>query len=94
MKSLVQSVRFKVYSIIDSLMARHRDGIVLIFLYPALSVDATPALKALGTKFVGNYIALAEGEKDPRNLVVAFAIARVILIEFDISEHVEVRRFQ
>lgn len=72
MKSLVQSVRFKVYSIIDSLMAGHRD-----------------ALKALGKKFVGNYIALAEGEKDPRNLVVAFAIARVILIEFDISEHVE-----
>ncbi|KIK08924.1 hypothetical protein K443DRAFT_671974 [Laccaria amethystina LaAM-08-1] len=71
-KSLVQSVRFNVYSIIDSLMARHRD-----------------ALKALGKKFVGNYIALAEGEKDPRNLVVAFAIARVILIEFDISEYVE-----
>lgn len=32
MKSLVQSVRFKVYSIIDSLMARHRDGTVLIYL--------------------------------------------------------------
>jgi DNA repair/transcription protein MET18/MMS19 len=48
----------------------------------------------LGKKFVGNYIALAEGEKDPRNLVVAFAIARVILIEFDISEYVEVRCFQ
>lgn len=75
-------------------MARHRDGIVLISLYPAFPVDPTPALKALGKKFVGNYIALAEGEKDPRNLVVAFAIARVILIEFDINEHVEVRRFQ
>ncbi|KAG5647524.1 hypothetical protein DXG03_009461 [Asterophora parasitica] len=47
------------------------------------------ALKGLGKAFVGGYISLAEGEKDPRNLLVAFAIARVILIEFDISDHVE-----
>jgi Dos2-interacting transcription regulator of RNA-Pol-II len=41
--------------------------------------------------FVAGYISLAEGEKDPRNLLVAFAIARVILIEFDISDYTEVR---
>ncbi|TFK39917.1 Dos2-interacting transcription regulator of RNA-Pol-II-domain-containing protein [Crucibulum laeve] len=72
MKALVQSVRFTVYTIVDTLMAHHRD-----------------ALLALGKDFINGYINLAEGEKDPRNLVVAFAIARVILIEFDISEHVE-----
>lgn len=44
----------------------------------------------MGTAFTAGYIALAEGEKDPRNLLVAFAIVRVILIEFDISAHVEV----
>ncbi|GLB41862.1 putative RNAPII transcription regulator C-terminal [Lyophyllum shimeji] len=47
------------------------------------------ALKAMGKTFVARYISLVEGEKDPRNLLVAFAIARVILIEFDISDHVE-----
>ncbi|KAG6833236.1 hypothetical protein H0H87_009857 [Tephrocybe sp. NHM501043] len=47
------------------------------------------ALKQLGKAFLTGYVLLAEGEKDPRNLLVAFAIARVILIEFDISEHVE-----
>ncbi|KAG6813856.1 hypothetical protein H0H92_006263 [Tricholoma furcatifolium] len=47
------------------------------------------ALKQLGKAFLTGYVALAEGEKDPRNLLVAFAIARVILIEFDISEYVE-----
>ncbi|KAF8074920.1 Dos2-interacting transcription regulator of RNA-Pol-II-domain-containing protein [Lyophyllum atratum] len=47
------------------------------------------ALKAMGKAFIAGYISLAEGEKDPRNLLVAFAIARVILIEFDISDHVE-----
>lgn len=46
----------------------------------------------MGTRFIAGYINLAEGEKDPRNLMVAFAIARVILIEFDISEHVEVSK--
>jgi hypothetical protein len=43
--------------------------------------------------FLSGYIALADGEKDPRNLLVAFAIARVILIEFDISDHIEVGLF-
>ena len=41
-------------------------------------------------EFLTGYILLAEGEKDPRNLLVAFAIARVILIEFDITPFVEV----
>ncbi|KAI6113119.1 ARM repeat-containing protein [Pisolithus sp. B1] len=46
-------------------------------------------LKAMGDQFVAGYVALASGEKDPRNLTVAFAIARVVLTEFDISKHVE-----
>ncbi|KAI6041211.1 ARM repeat-containing protein [Pisolithus marmoratus] len=46
-------------------------------------------LKAMGDEFVSGYATLASGEKDPRNLTVAFAIARVILTEFDISKHVE-----
>jgi hypothetical protein len=48
------------------------------------------ALKDMGPDFLTGYIALADGEKDPRNLMVAFAIARVIGIEFDIKRHVEV----
>ena len=45
----------------------------------------------MNKEFLDGYIFLAEGEKDPRNLLTAFAIARVILIEFDITRHVEVR---
>lgn len=45
----------------------------------------------MGREFVSGYIALAEGEKDPRNLLLAFAIARVLLIEFDVANHIEVR---
>ncbi|KAI9444495.1 ARM repeat-containing protein [Lactarius indigo] len=42
-------------------------------------------LKNMGERFLSGYIALVDGEKDPRNLMIAFAIARVLAIEFDIS---------
>ncbi|KAH9161567.1 ARM repeat-containing protein [Lactarius sanguifluus] len=42
-------------------------------------------LKSMGERFLSGYIALVDGEKDPRNLMIAFAIARVLAIEFDIS---------
>ncbi|KDQ61341.1 hypothetical protein JAAARDRAFT_190123 [Jaapia argillacea MUCL 33604] len=72
MKALVQSVRFTVLSVVDSLLARHRD-----------------ALKNMGSEFVIGYMGLAEGEKDPRNLMLAFAIDRVLLIEFDVEKFIE-----
>ncbi|KAF8268710.1 ARM repeat-containing protein [Lactarius quietus] len=46
-------------------------------------------LKTMGDRFLSNYITLADGEKDPRNLMIAFAIARVLAIEFDISAKFE-----
>lgn len=45
----------------------------------------------MGDRFLSSYIALADGEKDPRNLMIAFSIARVLAIEFDISNKFEVR---
>lgn len=33
---------------------------------------------------------MAEGEKDPRNLMLSFSIIKVILLEFDLSSHIEV----
>ena len=48
------------------------------------------ALKGLGDEFVRGYMSLAEGEKDPRNLLLAFAIDRVLLIEFDSVKFIEV----
>lgn len=44
----------------------------------------------MGDEFVRGYIALADGEKDPRNLLLAFSIDKVICIEFDITQHIEV----
>lgn len=72
MRALVQSARFFVFSIVDSLLTSHRD-----------------TLKEMGSTFLAGYVNLAVGEKDPRNLMLAFAIARVVLVEFDALAHIE-----
>lgn len=44
----------------------------------------------MGKDFLTGYLNIADGEKDPRNLLLAFSIDRVLLIEFDISSLVQV----
>ena len=92
MQALVQVQRHTVFSIFDSLVASHRDGehrSPLVF--GAEDHQNSTVLKSVGDRFLSGYIALADGEKDPRNLMVAFAIARVLALEFDISTKFEVR---
>ncbi|OJA09726.1 hypothetical protein AZE42_08802 [Rhizopogon vesiculosus] len=72
MRALVQSIRFYVFTIVESLLSTHRS-----------------TLKEMGSTFLSGYVNLAVGEKDPRNLMLAFAIARVVLVEFDTSAHTE-----
>jgi hypothetical protein len=45
----------------------------------------------MGSQFTAAWLIIATGEKDPRNLMIAFAVYRVVLIEFPITEHIEVR---
>ncbi|TFY54747.1 hypothetical protein EVG20_g9585, partial [Dentipellis fragilis] len=89
MKALVQAQRFIVFSIVDSLMARHREGGAFSFLGNIVIIDDHPALKKMGTEFISGYVNLADGEKDPRNLLVGFAISCVILVEFDVKSKIE-----
>lgn len=44
----------------------------------------TIALKKLGKRFIEGFIGLMTNEKDPHNLMLAFSILKVILVEFDI----------
>lgn len=91
MAALTAPHRFLVFSVIDSLMARYRDGLSWLLYKFNRCWHFVQVLKAMRKEFLSGYIALADGEKDPRNLLTAFAIARVILVEFDISDHIEVR---
>lgn len=93
MQVLVQSQRFMVFTIVDTLVARHREGKSAFNTSNLRLIKLRAALKIMGKEFLSGYIALADGEKDPRNLLLAFSIARVLLIEFEVSGHIEVRDF-
>ncbi|KAG8891594.1 hypothetical protein FRB99_003468, partial [Tulasnella sp. 403] len=72
MRAHVQSTRYIVWRILDTMVAQHRD-----------------VLRKMGAELIRGYTSLAEGEKDPRNLLIAFSIDRVLLIEFDVAQHIE-----
>lgn len=62
----------------------------LVFkLLDALLAKYRPALVKLGSSFINGFIKAVDGEKDPRNLLLVFAMSRVIALEFDITTHVE-----
>jgi Dos2-interacting transcription regulator of RNA-Pol-II len=49
-----------------------------------LIAELTIAIKKLGKSFIKGFIGLMTNEKDPHNLMLAFSILKVILVEFDI----------
>lgn len=44
----------------------------------------------MGAKFIVGITDLVAGEKDPRNLMIVFSLLKVVMIEWDIQDHVEV----
>lgn len=48
------------------------------------------ALKNMGDETIIGIADVVSGEKDPRNLMIIFSILKVIMIEWDISNHAEV----
>ncbi|KAG0281713.1 hypothetical protein BGZ95_000053 [Linnemannia exigua] len=46
-------------------------------------------LKSMSSDFVFGFIQCLDGEKDPRNLMLAFTLIKSIIQEFDIAQHVE-----
>ncbi|RUS23468.1 Dos2-interacting transcription regulator of RNA-Pol-II-domain-containing protein [Endogone sp. FLAS-F59071] len=48
------------------------------------------SLQKLGDDFTFGFTQILDGEKDPRNLLLAFELIKTIVHEFDISRHTEV----
>jgi DNA repair/transcription protein MET18/MMS19 len=44
----------------------------------------------MGADFLNSYTKMVDGEKDPRNLMLLFSMDRVILLEFDVKDLIEV----
>jgi DNA repair/transcription protein MET18/MMS19 len=74
----IQSTRLSIYTLIDSMMKKQRKGTA------QLTLNLISALKKLGKTFIEGFVNLMATEKDPHNLMLAFSIVKVILVEFDI----------
>lgn len=57
------------------------------FLIPS---DVEIALLSMGEESLLGIVDLINGERDPRNLMITFSIIRVVIVEWDIAEHVDV----
>lgn len=96
MKAYVQATRHLVYELFDSLLALHRSGELTRGTSPGevarymTSSLTQPALKDMGSEFITSYTKMVDGEKDPRNLMLLFSMDRVILLEFDVRDHIDV----
>ena len=71
-----QPLRFVVGQLLDALVTRHLTALASMRTGP----DAPD-----GSAFVHGYATLVTGEKDPRNLLLLFGLARVLLLEWDMG---------
>lgn len=62
---------------------------VYLLLNELLSYHRTALLEMGNTSLLG-YVKVVGGEKDPRNLMLIFSMLRVLMIEWDISQHIDV----
>ena len=63
----------------------------ILSLLNKLMAEHRKSIKSLGSESLIGITDLVSGEKDPRNLMVVFSILRVIMLEWEIEDHAEVR---
>ncbi|KAI8049972.1 Dos2-interacting transcription regulator of RNA-Pol-II-domain-containing protein [Syncephalis plumigaleata] len=69
-----QTTRYTVFRLIEWLINSH-----------ATVLDTTTS----SLDVVGGFIQVMDGEKDPRNLLLAFSVAQRLIQQFDVTKHVE-----
>ncbi|RKP25614.1 Dos2-interacting transcription regulator of RNA-Pol-II-domain-containing protein [Syncephalis pseudoplumigaleata] len=92
-----QTTRYTAFRLIDWLITscttgngHARQSYAVCLAHRACSVAVSETFASLDV--VGGFIQVMDGEKDPRNLLLAFSIAQKLIRQFDITQHVEVVR--
>ncbi|KAI8144181.1 Dos2-interacting transcription regulator of RNA-Pol-II-domain-containing protein [Fennellomyces sp. T-0311] len=65
--------------------SRHK----ILIIIEKLLQSHVEALRNASFDFVGGFITVVDGEKDPRNLLIAFELVHDVIAKFDISSHIE-----
>ncbi|KAL1965816.1 hypothetical protein VTN77DRAFT_5137 [Rasamsonia byssochlamydoides] len=89
-KEMAQETARAIFEHFQELQARPQSQRFQVYqLLNELMKNHRAALHEMGDESLVGIVDLMTGEKDPRNLMVVFSILKVVMVEWDISNHVE-----
>ncbi|OJJ46113.1 hypothetical protein ASPZODRAFT_133107 [Penicilliopsis zonata CBS 506.65] len=89
-KVLAEEVARAIFSHFQDLQSRSQSQRFQVYqLLNELMSNYRDALRAMGEESIVGVVDLMAGEKDPRNLMIVFSILKVVMVEWDISNHEE-----
>ncbi|PLN82737.1 ARM repeat-containing protein [Aspergillus taichungensis] len=90
-KALAEEVAQAIFGRFQELQSRSQSQRFQVYqLLNELMLNHRDALHEMGDESLVGIVDLMTGEKDPRNLMLVFSILKVVMVEWDISNHVEV----
>jgi DNA repair/transcription protein MET18/MMS19 len=89
-RDMAQATSRAIFEHFQELKARSQSQRYQVYqLLNELMANYRTALREMKDEFLVGVVDLMTGEKDPRNLMVVFSILKVVMIEWDISNHAE-----
>ncbi|KAJ9254166.1 hypothetical protein DTO207G8_3743 [Paecilomyces variotii] len=89
-KDMAQEVAVAMFENFQELQARPQSQRFQVYqLLNELMSNHRKALHEMGDESLVGIVDLMTGEKDPRNLMLAFSILKVVMVEWDIKNHIE-----
>ncbi|KAK7890024.1 hypothetical protein LTR67_008489 [Exophiala xenobiotica] len=88
---MAQTVVRAIFEHFTDLQARNQAGRYKILqLLNELLENHRKAVRDMGDESLVGIVDLVAGEKDPRNLMLIFSMLRVLMVEWDITKHIEI----
>ncbi|RJE19676.1 DNA repair transcription protein, partial [Aspergillus sclerotialis] len=89
-KDLADMVARSIFASFQDLQSRSQSQRFQVYqLLNELMLNHRAALRDMGDDSLVGIVDLMTGEKDPRNLMLVFSILKVVMVEWDISNHTE-----